>query len=264
MEQSANRANARMTWTAGLSALCIIGFVGIGISQAVAAKRFQVRGPGPVDLRTASNYVILTKTGITTTGATEVVGNIGVSPIGSTAITGFGLVLSRDGRFSTSSLVTGRVYAANYASPTPAQLTRAIGDMQRAYADAAGRTTPAPIKLPTEIGGLTLAAGLYRASTSVGISRNVTLKGGPNDVWIFQIAQKLTEGSGAKVILAGGARANNVFWQVAGVVAIGTTADMEGEILAKTGITLKNAAVANGRLLAQTNVTLIGDDVTQK
>ena len=268
MNRLANSAQSGMCLMVALSVTCVVGCGGGGsgstFSQNSNSQKGSHRGPAPVNLGEAGNYAILTKAGITTTGTTAITGNMGVSPIASTAMTGFGLVLSGSGQFSTSSLVTGQVYASNYSIPTPASLTTAIGDMQHAYTDAAGRTTPPPTSLPSEIGGLTLAPGLYKASTAVGISTNVTLNGGPNDVWIFQISKGLTQASGTRVNLTGGAVASNVFWQVAGVVAIGTTADMEGEVLGATGITMNTGAKANGRLLAQTSVTLIANAVTEK
>jgi hypothetical protein len=137
--------------------------------------------------------------------------------------------------------------------------------MQTAYVDAAGRPTPDHTELAAgNIGGLTLPAGLYKWSNTVTIPTDVTLQGGANDVWIFQIAGGLTQASAAKVILTGGALAQNVFWQVFGVVDIGTTARMEGVVLSQTSITLKTGASANGRLLAQTAVTLAGNTVVQK
>ena len=137
--------------------------------------------------------------------------------------------------------------------------------MGTAYSDAAGRTNPAPVTElgGGEIGGLTLAPGLYKWGTGVLITTDVTLSGGPNDVWIFQIAGGLTQASATKVILTGGALAKNVFWQAAGVVALGTTAHFEGIVLSATAITLNTGATVNGRLLSQTNVTLINNTVTQ-
>jgi len=136
--------------------------------------------------------------------------------------------------------------------------------MEAAYLDAAGRTLPDFTELGTgEIGGLTLVPGLYKWGTDVSISKDVTLSGGPNDVWIFQIAGALTQASATRVTLTGGALAKNVFWQVADVVAIGTTAHFEGNILAKTMIAVKTGASVNGRLLAQTAVTLQQNSVTQ-
>jgi hypothetical protein len=215
-----------------------------------------------VNLGTAGNYVILTKSGISTGPASNVTGDMGVSPIKSTAITGFSLMLTAGSPFATSAQVTGKVYAPDYAAPTPVNLTTAIGDMQTAYTDAAGRTTPDFTELGSgQIGGLTLVPGLYKWSTDVLISSDVTLSGGPNAVWVFQIAGKITQADGTKVFLSGGARAANVFWQAFGDVALGTTSHCEGIILTQTSISLATGASINGRLLAQTAVTLQGNAV---
>src|SRR5450759_2208721 len=93
----------------------------------------------PVDLGSAGSFVILAETGISTTTDTTIVGDIGVSPIAATGITGFGLIMDRSGQFSTSTLGVGNVYAADYAVPTPATMTTAVGDRETAYTDAAGR-----------------------------------------------------------------------------------------------------------------------------
>jgi hypothetical protein len=137
--------------------------------------------------------------------------------------------------------------------------------MQTAYVDAAGRTTPDHTELAAgNIGGLTLPAGLYKWTNTVTIPTNVTLQGGANDVWIFQIAGGITQASATQVVLTGGAQAKNVFWQVFGAVDIGATAHFEGEVLSLTSITLQTGASVNGRLLAQTAVTLAGNTVVQK
>ena len=223
------------------------------------------RGPAPVVLGAAGAYVILAKSGISTVPRSAITGNVGLSPAAASFVTGFALVRSANGAFSKSSQVTGKVYAANYAVPTPATLTRAIGAMQTAYVNAAGRKNPDRTELARgDIGGLTLAPGLYKWSNTVRIPRNVTLSGGVDDVWIFQIAGGLTQASATKVILTGGALAKHVFWQVAGVVAIGTTAHLEGVVLSKTAITLKTGASVNGSLLAQTAVTLQKNRVVKR
>ena len=112
--------------------------------------------------------MILAKSGISTTGATDITGNIGVSPITATAITGFGLVMDSSGMFSTSSLVDGKVYAPDYAAPTPVTMTTAISDMETAYTDAAGRTLPDATELGAgNIGGLTITPGTYKWGTGV-------------------------------------------------------------------------------------------------
>lgn len=219
----------------------------------------------PVNLGTAGHYVILAKSGISTVPPSAVRGDLGVSPIDSTAITGFSLILDGSGQFSTSSQITGKVYAANYASPTAVNLTTAVGDMQTAYTDAAGRTLPDHTELGSgNIGGMTLAPGLYKWSTDLTIPTDVTFSGGANDVWILQIAGNISMAGAKKVILSGGAQARNIFWQVAGGVgvALETTSHFEGTILAKAAITLQTGASINGRLLAQTAVTLEANTVT--
>jgi hypothetical protein len=217
----------------------------------------------PVNLGTAGSFAILTKSGVSTVPGSAVTGDIGVSPIDSTAITGFSLTLPAGSPFATSAQITGKVYAPDYADPTSANLTTAIGDMQLAYSDAAGRTTPDFTELGAgQIGGLTLVPGLYKWSTDVLISSDVTLSGGPNAVWIFQVAGKITQANGTKISLTGGAQAANIFWQSFGFVSIGTTAHFEGIIMAQTSISLATGASINGRLLAQTAVTLDANAVT--
>jgi hypothetical protein len=211
----------------------------------------------------AGNYVILAKSGISTTGVTAVTGDLGLSPAAAGSITGFGLVADSTNVFSTSAQVTGNVYASNYAVPTPGNLTTAVNNMLTAYTDAAGRAPDYSELGAGNIGGMTLPPATYKWNTGVTIPTDVTLNGGPNDVWIFQVAQGITQASAAQVILTGGALAKNVFWQSAGVVALGTTAHMEGVILAQTAITLNTGASANSRLLAQTAVTLNSNAVTQ-
>ncbi len=96
----------------------------------------------------------------------------------------------------------------------------------------------------------------------MNISTDVTLTGTSDDVFIFQISKDLEQASAQSVILAGDVQAKNVFWQVAGSVAIGTTAHFEGTILSHTMIAMKTGATINGRLLAQTAVTLQSNTVT--
>lgn len=227
--------------------------VGSGIGIADAGT-----GPAPVNLGNAGTFAILTKTGITNVYASAVVGDVGTSPI-----TGAALLL-------TCGEVSGRVYAVDAAGPLPCAvanatlLTSAVGDMELAYTDAAGRVLPDHIELGAgEIGGRTLAPGLYKWATGVMITTDVTLSGGPTDVWIFQVAGTLNQANAARVTLVGGALAKNIFWQVAGAVTIGTTAHFEGVVLAKTMVAVNTGASVNGRLLAQTAVTLQMNAITQ-
>ena len=221
-------------------------------------------GPAPVLLGLARNYVILAKAGISTTGTTAVTGNIGVSPAAASYITGFSLVAPPT-TFSSSPYVTGKVFAADYDTPTPSNLTTAVLDMQTAFTDAAGRSLPDFTELGAgDISGLTLVPGLYKWGTGVLITNaGVTLSGGANDIWIFQIAQNLTVSNSAIVTLIGGAQAKNIFWQVSGQATLGTAADFKGIILSQTLVSMNTGAMMHGRLLAQTAVTLDANKVTQ-
>jgi ice-binding like protein len=221
-------------------------------------------GPAPVNLRTAGNFVILAKSAVSTTGTTKVVGNIGLSPAAASFITGFGQIADSTNTFSTSALVTGKIYASNFTPPTPANMTTAVLDMQTAFTDAAGRTLPDFTELGAgNISGKALVPGLYKWGTGVLITNaGVTLSGGANDVWIFQIAKDLTVNNSAIVTLIGGAQARNIFWQVSGQATLGTAADFKGIILSKTLISLNTGAKMNGRALAQTAVTLNATAIT--
>jgi hypothetical protein len=220
-------------------------------------------GPAIVNLRTARDFTVMAKSGISSVPNSVITGDIGVSPIDLTAVTGFSTIMDSSNTFATSTQVTGRIYAANLTPPTPTKMTTAIGDMATAYSDAASRATPNSSELGAgQIGGLTLVPGLYKWGTDVLISTNVTLSGGPNDVWIFQIAGDLIQANNINVTLIGGAVPKNVFWQVAGSVSIGSNAHMEGIILCETAIHLGTGASANSRLLSQTAVTLMQNVVT--
>jgi len=214
-------------------------------------------GPPAVNLRSAANFTILAETGVTNVVTSAITGNIGLSPTAATAITGSSLVMDPSGTFSTSTQVTGKIYAASYASPTPSMLTTAIGDMQTAYLDASGRTLPDFVNLGSgEIGGLTLQPGLYQWTTGVTVSSAPTFSGGSTDTWILQVAGTLNMASGQTMLLAGGANPQNIVWAVASGVTLGTTSQFEGVLLGKTGITVETGGSMNGRALAQTLVAL--------
>ena len=216
-------------------------------------------GPGIVDLGTAGNYVTLTKSGISTTGVTSITGDIAVSPVAATGITGFGLIMDTNGQSSHTTIVSGKVYAADYAAPTPANLTTAVSDMETAFTTANNLVVPAPIVglYSGNISGRILPAGLYKWSTGVLITNaGVTLTGGANDTWVFQIAQNLTVDNSAIITLLGGAQAKNIFWVVTGESTLGSNVNFSGNILCKTLISLNTGASVTGRLLAQTAVTL--------
>ncbi|WP_372767627.1 ice-binding family protein [Lutibacter sp.] len=208
-----------------------------------------------VNLKSSINYVILAKTAISTVPASAITGDMGLSPAATSYITGFSLTDWTG--YATSTQVTGKVYAADMADPTPINLTTAVEDMMAAYTDAAGRPTPDFLNLGTgNIGGKTLTPGLYNWGSTVTVPTDVTISGGADDVWIFQISGDLSVSANVKVTLEGGAQAKNIFWQVAGEATFGATSHFEGIILSQTGITFRTGASFNGRALAQSAVIL--------
>lgn len=227
-------------------------------------------GPAPVDLgdgdlASPGGYVILAETAITNVIGSMISGDVGISPGSSAAVTGFALILDSTGRFSSSASVVppAHVYAADYLPPTGANLVSAVMEMEDAYTDAAGRTGPDFTNLLLgHIGGLVLVPGLYRWTTAVDVTTGITLAGGPNDVWIFQVGSDLDVSAAATMTLTGGARAENVFWQVTGGTTIGAGARFEGIILSLTSVRMESGAALHGRAFAQTFVSLDNANVT--
>ncbi|NHN33083.1 ice-binding family protein [Paenibacillus agricola] len=247
----------------GIYKLFLVNAAGTSLaSEGALTVSIPPVGPAIVELGISGNFVILSKAGITNVPTSAITGDIGVSPIGWTAITGFSLIADATNEFSRSPQINGKVFGANNASPTPSNLTTAISNMETAFVDATGRPADHLELYSGDISGRTLTGGTYKWSTDVNINSDVTLNGGANDVWIFQSAGKISEASGVKVILTGGAQAKNVFWQAAGTVSIGTGAHFEGNVLSKTDITMKTNASIKGRLLAQTGITLDQNTVT--
>jgi hypothetical protein len=216
------------------------------------------RGPSSVPLGSAGTFVILAKTAVSDVPTSVVTGDVGASPVTGAAI---GV---------TCAEVTGAIYSVDAAGPLPCRvtdatrLTTAIGDMGTAYTNAAGRPADVTELGAGNIGGRNLGPAVYKWGTGVNIATNLTLTGGANDVWIFQIAQGLTVAPTVQIILAGGAQAKNVYWQTFAAADIGTTAKFNGIILSQTTITLKTNASLNGRMLAQTAVALDHNVVTQQ
>ena len=215
-----------------------------------------------VNIGSAGNYVILAKTTITNNATSIITGDLGLSPAATSYVTGFSLTNATG--YAVSAQLTGKIYAADMAAPTPINLTTAVNNMITGYNDAAGRPSPDFTELATgNIGGKTLTPGLYKWSGNVTAPSDVTLSGGADDVWILQIAGNLTTSSAVKITLKDGAQAKNIFWQVAGIVTLGTTSHFEGVVLSKTSIILKTGASLNGRALAQTSVVLDKNTVTK-
>jgi len=194
-----------------------------------------------ISLGSAASYAVLAGTTVTNTGQTVVNGNLGVWP--GTAVTGFG-----PGR------VNGTEDAGNVAAH------HAQASLTIAYLDAAGRTAVNIVGLAGDLSGRTLAPGLYKSTSTLALTGTLTLQG--NGVYIFQIASGLTVGTGARVVLSGGAKAANIFWQVGSSATLGTYSDFTGTILALTSISMATGGTLNGRALAQNGaVTLDTNNV---
>jgi hypothetical protein len=228
--------------------------------------------PAPVNLGVAGNFVILTTTGITNVPTSTIDGTIGSSPITAAAMNTVlcsevtGSIYGVDAAYTGDGIdVTCFVPGTTGGIPNTDKIfvDTAVLNMGTAYTDAAGRAAGVTELGAGDISGMTLAAGVYKWGTGVVINSDVTLNGSATDVWIFQIAQGITQASATSVNLTGGALAKNVFWQAFGVVALDTTAHMEGVILSSTAITLNTGATVTGRLLAGTAVTLQQNTVSQ-
>jgi hypothetical protein len=200
----------------------------------------------PAPLGSANAFAVLAGSTVTNTGPTILNGDLGVSP--GTAVTGF-----------PPGTVNGTIHAGD---PAAAQ---AKLDLTTAYNDAAGRST-GPITVSGNLGGLTLAPGLYKSTSSLAISSgDLTLdaQGDAEGVFIFQMASTLTTTVGRQVILSGGAKASNVFWQVGSSATLGTNSVFQGNILADQSITLTTGATLNGRALTRIGaVTLDANTIT--
>lgn len=222
----------------------------------VAPPAVSPKGPATVLLGTSANFAILAKTGVSTVPQSAITGNVGVSPAATSFLTGFSLTMVGT-TSATSTQVTGSLFGADMTVPTSSNLTTAVLDMQTAYTDAAGRSTPDFLNFGAgNIGSQTLSAGLYKWGTSVVIPNDLILTGSANDVWIFQIAGDLSLSANKRITLAGGAQAKNIFFQVAGQVLIEAGAHFQGNILSQTAITMLTGASLSGRALSQTMVAI--------
>ena len=230
-------------------------FTALLLALAIPHQLFAA-GPAQVDLLSNTNFAILSGAGITTTGGGVINGNVGASPIAGSAI---GV---------TCAQVNGTIYVTSAGGPTlscqvvdASLLTQAKSDLTTAY-DYARDLTPVPtgpnlnpgaaFSSGYDIGGLTLPPGLYKfgAGQTAFINTDVTLSGGPDDVWIFQCAADLEVAVSAHVILTGGAQPNNVFWQVGTSATLGTSSVFMGTIMADQAITMGTSSTIVGRALA--------------
>jgi len=227
-----------------------------------------------VPLGAACGYGVLAHTTVTNTGLTHVAGvppataDLGVSP--GSAVTGFAIppantFVGPGTNTAGPGLVSGTIHLNDPPPPSTNSAMAAQAALTVAYNDLAGRTAPAPATVAGDLGGLTLFPGLYKSTSTLGITGTVTLdgQGNANAVWIFQIASSLTTLGSSSVVLANGASAHNIFWQVGSSATLGTNSTFNGSILALTSVTLTTGAALNGRALARNGaVTLDTNMIT--
>lgn len=201
----------------------------------------------PVTMLTTFDYAVLAGSSITNTGVTNITGDLGLSP--GTSVTGF-----------PPGILTGGQHISD-PSATQAKL-----DLTTTYNSCVGRILN-PVTLVGNIGGMTLPAGLYKSTSGLSISSgDLTLdaKGDANAIWIFQIASTLTTSTNRKVVLTGGAKAANVYWQVGSSATLGTTSVFKGNIMADQSITMNTGASLEGRAFARIGaVTLNGNTIVR-
>ncbi|CAN5211151.1 hypothetical protein BH09BAC5_BH09BAC5_15650 [soil metagenome] len=203
----------------------------------------------PITLGSSSNIVILAGSAVTNTGSTIITGDMGLSP--GTSVGGF-----------PPGILNGTLYINdNIASQAKIDLTAA-------YNDAVARNCTDIVTLSGNIGGLTLTPGLYKSTSSLAISSgDVTFdaNGDANAVFIIQIASTFTTTSGRKVILAGGASAANIFWQVGSSATFGTTSVIKGTVLAMQSITFQTGATLDGHALTRTGgITMAANTIVRQ
>ena len=214
--------------------LFLAALVGV-ISPLTALAATQPR------LGTASSFGVLAGAGITNTGTSTVNGDVGTFP--TTTESGF-----------ASLTING----TNHAGDAVTQ--GAKNDLVTAYNDAAGQT-PFIDKSGLDLGGQNLTPGVYHFSSSAQLTGVLTLTG--FGVYVFQIGSTLTTASASSVLLAGGAQACGVYWQVTSSATFGTSTRFQGTVMALTSITMTTGATLIGRALARNGaVTLDTNTIT--
>jgi hypothetical protein len=217
----------------------------------------------PVVLGGTSRFAVLAGYAITNVPASDITGDVGISPSAESFLTGFAQTDATG--YATSAQVHGSIFAADMASPTPAMMTAAMGDLTIAYLDAAGRTPvpTGPFLDPGagDLAGLNLAPGLYKFSGAATATTDFTLTGSADAVWIFQISTSLIVSNGVHLNLAGGAKPENIFWQVGTQATLGTTVVFAGTIMADASITMNNGATLDGRALAFSGTVALDQNI---
>jgi hypothetical protein len=218
----------------------------LAVAGPVIDTPAQAAGPAPVSLGTAADSAVLGASTVTNTGPTVLTGDLGLSP--GTSITGF-----------PPGTVNGAIHQ------TDAIALQAQKDLTIAYDDAAGRTSNATIS--ADLGGQTLAPGVYTGAPSLNLTGTLTLdgQGDKNAVFIFRApASTLITASGSRVVLIGAAQACNVVWQVGSSATLGTNSTFRGNVLALQSITVDNGTTVDGRTLARNAAVTLDNNTISK
>ena len=233
-----------MWYMALLLAVFVAGCGDRSPNQSGSASAAAAAATAP-PMGTEQAFAVLGGSTVTNTGSSVVTGNLGLSP--GTAITGF-----------PPGILTGVMHAAD------AEALQAQTDTTTAYLDLAGQTCTSDLS-GQDLGGKTLAPGVYCFSSSAQLTGALTLDAGgnPGAVWVFKTGSTLTTASNSSVLLANGAQACNAFWQVGSSATLGTGTSFSGNILALESITLTTGAKVSGRVLARNGaVTMDTNTVT--
>ena len=240
-----------------LSVLLLATFgVGVSVATTPSLSAFATC----FNLGSAANFAILCKWGISNVPDSHITGDIGVSPIAGSAITGFSLSADPTNTVSTSTQVTGFVKAADFTLPTSEDLTKAINDMETAYnnAELCHDTKGAPL-MSTEAGGpATFVPGVYTFDIPIDMTKGLIFdaQGDVNAFFGIRTTKDVYLAEDTEITLTNGARTSNIFWQVAGSVAVGKGAHFVGTILAKKSVTFKTGSRLDGRIFSQAVVAL--------
>ena len=240
----------------------VLSFAMISTVSTMTASAIVPTDPtNPIKIGTSENYTILSKTGISSAPNSYVYGNIGVNPISETAITGFSLKMDASNEFSSSTQVEGQVFAGNYGYTTSRKLNAAVSDMETAYIVASGRTADFTDLYDGDLSGKTLSPGVYKWNSGVVINTDVTLDGDHHDVFVFIVAEGITQAAWTEMKFDGEVGAKNIFWIVGENVFIGDNSYFQGNVIGKANVVLGTNTIAHGRLLVQNEVTLVKSSV---
>lgn len=253
---TANQGYTFENWTENgnpVSTLAAYTFTLNGNRSLVANFKVLVSGPQGIDLGSAGDFAVLAGSGISNTGVSTIItGDVGSFPTA-----------------TINGLLSGNVNGTLYVVADPI-VGLAKSDLTAAFNDAQSRSTDA-ISLPGQLGGLTLAPGLYVNSSTSGISGTgangiLTLDAGgnPNAVWIFKMGSTLITGAGTSIVLAGGAQAKNIYWSVGTSATLGTTSIFYGNILADQSITITTGATLTGRALTRIGAVTLDSNIVTK